>query len=102
MADKMTQAEKMAKAREAAMGMANLPEDKFQIGVAEYAVETPFGFVKVKFTATKGEFDPAEAEAEFRVDQEQKRVAAEKRKADAEAKKQADLDRKARAKAAKA
>lgn len=102
MADKMTQAEKMAKAREAAMGMANLPEDKFQIGVAEYAVETPFGFVKVKFTATKGEFDPAEAEAEFRFDQEQKRVAAEKRKAEAEAKKAINLAKKEREKRAKA
>lgn len=95
----LKQAEKMAKARESALAMLNLPASASKTGVASYLLETEFGVVEVKLTARKGEVDVASEVEEFLFDQEQKRVAAEKRKADAEAKKQANLAKKAKAKA---
>ncbi len=94
--NKLTQAERMAKAREIALSTLNVPENAKQIGVGEYGFETEAGFVKVKVTAVKAQdFDLEQAAEDFEFDQEQKRIAAEKRKADKEAKKTADVAKKA-------
>lgn len=97
MAKEMTQAQKMAKARESAIAMLNLPENKVQVGVGTFVVETPDGFAKVAVTAVKAkDFDPEEAQAEFEFERNEAKVKADKRKAEAEAKKAADIAKKAK------
>lgn len=99
----MTQAERMAKAREQALATLGVPENAMQIGVGEFAFETEEnGFVKVKVTAIKDlEFDLEQANADFEFDQEEKRVKAEKRKLEREEKKKANVAKKEKAKAEK-
>ena len=98
----MTQAEKMALARDLAVQALNLPEQKYQIGPATYVIETEQGYVKVAVSAIKGaDYDAAEAQAQYEYDRAEAQTKAEKRKAEAEAKKKADVERKAKAKAEK-
>lgn len=77
--DKMKQVDKFAQARAEAMQKFDMT-NAFVVGVGEFAVETEFGFVKVKFTAVKDtEFDAAQAQADFEFEQADKaRVKAEK------------------------
>ena len=77
--EKMKQVDKFAQARAQAMQKLDMT-DAFVTGVGELAVETEFGWVKVKFTAVKdAEFDAEQAQADFKWEQEDKaRVKAEK------------------------
>ena len=99
---KMKQADKMAQARAEAMKAFDVEgKGMAQVGVGEFAMETAFGFVKVKFTAVKAEdFDVAQAAEDFAFDQEAKRVA--KANKDAEKKMKADMRAAEKAKNAKA
>lgn len=98
----MTQAEKMAKARELAVESLNLPENAVQIGVGEYAFATDEGIVKVKVSAVKdAEYDLEQAKTDFEFDQNEKLTKAKQRKAESDAKKQADIAKKEKAKAEK-
>ena len=91
----MTQAERMAKARENAVAMLNLPEKRWHTAVGTYVVETPDGYVKITVSAVKDEdFNPEQAQSEYEFDREEARVKAEKRKAEADAKKQANIAKK--------
>ena len=102
MAEKMTQMERMAKAREMAVESLTLPEKKWQVGVATWVVETESGLVKVAFTAVKDtEYDPAEEQAQYEYEKAEAKAKADKRKAEADAKKAADVAKKAKAKADK-
>lgn len=98
----MTQAEKMALARDLAVASLTLPEQKYQVGPATYVIETEQGYVKVTVSAVKGtDYDPAEEQAQYEYERAEAKAKADERKAKAEAKKQADLERKAKAKAEK-
>lgn len=100
--EKMTQAQRMALAREMAVNALNLPEGKVQVGTSAWAFETEAGYVKVTVTAVKNpDYDPNEENAEFEFERAEARAKADKRKAEAEAKKAANLAKKAREKAAK-
>jgi hypothetical protein len=74
MDNKMKQAEKFAQARAEAMKRFDMT-DAYDVGVAEFAVNTEAGWVKVKFTAVKAaDFDAAQAQEDFRFEQEAKQV----------------------------
>lgn len=77
--EKMKQVDKFAQARAQAMQKLDMT-DSFVVGVGELALQTEFGWVKVKFTAVKDtEFDAEQAQADFLWEQEDKaRVKAEK------------------------
>lgn len=69
MADvKITQAQKLAKIREAAITMLAIPENRFQIGTATFLVAIEGeGFAKIAITAVKPseDFDPEFEQNEY-------------------------------------
>ncbi len=77
---KMTQAEKFLAVRaEAQEKFLNLPEENvYQVAVGSFVVETENGWAKITVQAIKGnDYDPAEEEANYQFELEQKRVARE-------------------------
>jgi len=92
----MKQAEKMAKVREDALALLNLPEDAVQVGTATFILQTTNGFAKVVVSAIKDtDFDPEFEKSEWEAEKALSATKAEKRKMEADAKKAASLAKKA-------
>jgi len=82
----MTQAEKFAKVREQAVEQFTNLNGQAKIGVGTWAVETENGWAKVTVQAIKGEFDVAEAVANFEFEMQERETKAKAREAAKEAK----------------
>lgn len=79
--EKMKQADLLKEIRTEALAMINLPTEKYQIAPSTYLVKTEAGFAKIAITAVKQTdgFDPAQLEADYLFEVEDKaRVKAEK------------------------
>ena len=79
--EKMKQADLLKLVRNEALAMLDLPSEKFQIAPSTYLVKTASGFAKVAVTAVKPaeDFDPAQLEADYLFEVEDKaRIKAEK------------------------
>ena len=99
-ANKMKESERTAKVRAQLAEMFPIPEGAYQTGPATFALELDNGVGEVTFTAKKTDFDPVEAENQYKFDVEEAATKKAAREAEREAKKAADLAKKA-AKAAK-
>lgn len=79
--EKIKQADLLKNIRTEALEMLDLPSEKFQIAPSTYLVKTASGFAKVAVTAVKPaeDFDPAQLEADYLFEVEDKaRIKAEK------------------------
>lgn len=79
--EKMKQADLLKLIRTEAIAMLDLPAEKYQIAPSTYLVKTSNGFAKVAVTAVKPteDFDPAQLEADYLFEIEDKaRIKAEK------------------------
>ena len=79
--EKMKQADLLKLVRNEALAMLDLPAEKYQIAPSTYLVKTSNGFAKVAVTAVKPteDFDPAQLEADYLFEVEDKaRIKAEK------------------------
>lgn len=83
----MTQAEKMAKVRSEIVQALAIPETAVQVDTATYAIPTEQGWGKVVVSAIKGDYDAAQAQADWLQERAEAEAKAAQRKADAEAKK---------------
>ena len=79
--EKIKQADLLKNIRSEALEILALPEEKFQIAASTYLIKTESGYAKVAVTAVKAteDFDPAQLEADFLFEVEDKaRIKAEK------------------------
>ena len=81
--EKMKQADLLKLVRNEALAMLDLPAEKFQIAPSTYLVKTSNGYAKVAVTAVKPteNFDPAQLEAEYLFEVEDRARIKEKEKA---------------------
>ena len=98
----MTQAERLALARNEAVEKLAIPEDAVQVGIASYVIRGENGLTKLVVSGIKEvDYDVAQAHQDWLDDVAKKANAKAEREAKAEVAKQADLRKKAEAKAKK-
>ena len=81
--EKMKQADLFKLVRNEVLAMLNLPAEKYQIAPSTYLVKTSNGFAKIAVTAVKPteDFDPAQLEADYLFEVEDRAAIKEKEKA---------------------